>query len=352
MQRSLSYLLFSLSLLLLTTLPDLARGADATGIADSTFKKVQFEKNFSVSSKHSLQIFLHTQAALSIEGWNKNEVAVKVDMEGQALEVNCNQEGEIIFINSRFETITSLYPSRRSIHIKVPLTMIMRASLTEGDITLANLQGETFLETRKGNIKGENIGGKVFLSTQEGFLQLTGGVATGSLTAHQGSITLTNVKGQLDASSFAGHFSIQSLKQSFDASIEGNAVNLAVKEGNVQASVYKGILNVQWLSTSSIKNGKINLSAHEGDLVLRLPDGIGMDISIEQVQSQHVTTVGSITMPSLESEFDLGFLPLGKEFTHQGKKNHLKQVQKTVAGGGNQVQIFAVDSKISLQKSR
>ncbi len=341
-----------------------------TDVVDSTYKNIKLEKTFQVSSSSALNVFLATQADLNIIGWDRNEIQVNIQMEGRNIQVDCRQEAGNVYISSSYQAVTQLLPVRGLIQLKVPRKLAVRATILEGEVIVADMQGDTWIEGQKGNMKATSLAGKATLATHEGFLQVTGGNFEGNLSALHGSLALTNVKGKVNASSLGGIFSVDSPNQPVEATMTGQAMTLVVEDGDVQASIPEGTLDITWKGNKRTgKKGKLDLNASNGAIVVHVPSDFPMELEVEQIsspstdstpQASAITTTGVTPNASqsntvsnkgkINSEFDLGVLPAGQQFEHQGKQHQLRQIKKTFAAGGQQVQIRTVNSDVSVLK--
>lgn len=321
--------------------------------ASPAARRVTFQKTLPVGAGAKLDVVLSTQAAFTLSGWDRNEVSVQVDMSGPSLEVEARQEAGNVVVLSRYETVTHPMPASGTIQIRVPRSMGVKAQITNGQVSLTGLSGEITVDTQQGNIVGDDLNGKAYLNTNDGFVRLVGGKLESQVTAQGGSVSFEKVRGKLGGAGPAGHFAVDSPNQPVEASITPGLLTLVVAEGDVQASTANARLDVTWKGDKLTRQRNFLLTAHQGQLVLNLPDGLGVDTFVEQVRSEEIGQDGIVdgkTRKKFESEFDLGELPTEREFTHQGKKHKLTRIEKRVNNGGNRLDIRATNAEIAVKK--
>lgn len=343
--RILSILLLSVTHLVLAQRP----GAD---------QKIQTETHFRTTTGQRLELDLATAANVTLTGWDKEEVVVQVDLEGQYLEVTSRQEEGVVYVRSRYTQTTDAAFSRGTIQIKVPYQLSVKGELTRGDVTLRELRGQTQLTTGPGFLTGYDLQGELHLEARNGQVELLGGHIEGTVYAQQGSVKVSDLRGKFTAGAGAGQFSVNSFSQPVHGQIGLARLQLTVSEGDVDARAFRSTMDVTWQGDPEKARHNLSLSGTNSRMTLYLPETLGLDAELDQVSTDDkdkpAAGPGDGTQPvavsSLESDFALGTLPAAKTFTHQGKAHKLVQVRKKINNGGNKLHIRATDSQVKLKK--
>lgn len=332
-----------LLLLLATAWPSLAQPAGAG-------QKIQLEKHFHTFSGQRLELNLATPAAIALTGWDREEVVVKVNLEGKYLEVTCQQLDSVVYVVSRFTQAASSAFARGTIEITLPYQLEVRARVPGGDITLRDLRSRLVLEHGEGTVTGHNLQGLVQLSTRNGQVALYGGHVQGDISAQQGSVTIADVRGKFRVTGNAGHFSVNSFTEPVVGQMQSSLITLTLSEGDLEARAYKSEMNVTWKGHRDSKQQKLSVSGDESKITLAVPEALGMDAVLDQVSTDKKDKTAASPVSAMESDFDLGATPAAKKFTRAGKTHQLVQVRRKINNGGNQLEIMASDSQVKLKK--
>jgi len=245
------------------------------------------------------------------------------------------------------------------VQLSLPPGSVLRGQIGQGRVVIGKLDGEVFLDAGKADLTLQDGAGKRFITTRQGNITCQGGWFTQAyFSAMMGSIELQNIRGQIDAQAGSGALMVHSPTQPLQASLQNGLTRLRVGEGDVQASVYGGRLDFTWTGKADVQGQRFDFSARQGELTLRFPDRMGLELNLDQTESEAATAApgtapaGTTPGKKMDSEFALGRLPAAKRLTHQGNRLLVTQGQQRLNGGGNPLMIHAFDSLVYLKKNR
>jgi hypothetical protein len=224
------------------------------------------------------------QARVETSGWHisDDEVRIIADQEGDRLNLQ-------VKVPTRRSGISFHRPI--SIELTIPRAADLNLNTGDGDILTQAIDGSLRAETGDGNINVGPANGDIHLHTGDG--NITGEELAGALAAETGN---GNIR-------LAGRFHVLEIRTG-----DGN-VTVTAMSGSRLASAWK-------------------LNTGDGDVVLRLPDGIGADLDAH-------TGDGSVTV-----DFPVTITGHSRESSIRGPMN----------GGGPQLSIGSGDGNIRIQK--
>jgi len=234
------------------------------------------------------------------------------------MNINLNLEtagGDIDVTDIRGESV--FRTSGGDIYLKNMMGRI-EAHTSGGDIDVSRVEGLIRVHTSGGDIGIINSDGKFNASTSGGdleFLQLTGNIdaqtSGGSITlrniesesvecrtsggdikagyisanltgsASGGEIDLESIKGHVDVTTSGGDIKAQQITGSLTCHITGGDIEGNGIIGPIDASTTAGDIELELSYDSSIKEYSFNLETQSGDLFIRVPIGLPVNVDAE-----------------------------------------------------------------------
>ena len=253
------------------------------------------------------------------------------------MNINLNLEtagGNIDVLDIRGESVFRTFGG--DIYLKNMMGRI-EAHTSGGDIEVSRVEGLIRVHTSGGDIEIMNSVGKFNASTSGGdleFLQLTGNVdaqtSGGSITlrniesesvecrtsggdikagyisanltgsASGGEIDLESIKGHVDVTTSGGDIKAQQITGSLTCHITGGDIDGNGIIGPIDASTTAGDIELELSYDSSIKEYSFNLETQSGDIFIRVPTGLPVNVDAE--------IFGTGTIQDLNSDIPLNIL--------------------------------------------
>ena len=160
------------------------------------------------------------------------------------------------------------------------LTGNIDAQTNGGSITLRNIESESVeCRTSGGDINAEDISANL----------------TGSVSG--GEIDLESIKGHVDVTTSGGGIKAQQITGSLTCHITGGDIEGNGIIGPIDASTTAGDIELELYYDSSIKEYSFNLETRSGDIFIRVPTGLPVNVDAE--------IFGTGTMQDLNSDIPL-----------------------------------------------
>ena len=156
------------------------------------------------------------------------------------------------------------------------------ASTSGGDLKFLQLTGNIDAQTSGGSITLRNIEGEsVECHTSGG--DISAGYISANLTGKTsgGEIDLDNIKGHVDVSTSGGDIDIEQITGSLTCHTSGGDIEGEGIIGPVDASTTAGDIELELSYDSSIKEYSFNLETRSGDIVVRVPTGLPLNVDAE-----------------------------------------------------------------------
>ena len=176
-----------------------------------------------------------------------------------------------------------------------------KASTSGGDLKFLQLTGNIDAQTSGGSIRLRNIEGEsVECRTSGG--DISAGYISANLTGKTsgGEIDLDNIKGHVDVSTSGGDIDIEQITGSLTCHTSGGDIEANGIIGSVDASTTAGDIELELSYDSSIKEYSFNLETQSGDLFIRVPTGLPVNVDAE--------IFGTGTIQDLNSDIPLNIL--------------------------------------------
>ena len=156
------------------------------------------------------------------------------------------------------------------------------ASTSGGDLEFIQLTGNIDAQTSSGSITLRNIEGEsVECRTSGG--DIRAGYISANLTGKTsgGEIDLDNIKGHVDVSTSGGDIDIEQITGSLTCHTSGGDIDGNKIIGPVDAYTTAGDIELELSYDSSIKDYSFNLETRSGDVFIRVPTGLPVNVDAE-----------------------------------------------------------------------
>ncbi len=352
-------------------------------------------KSFTVVKGSNVNIEL-MQSSIRIDTWNKDEVLVRLDGEGNDEELEdyfkFSQKNNTLLIASDLRNgwdysadIRVTVPKKINVTIKAnfgdviigdDITGNVKISSNGGEIKTANINGDFTAYTAGGDIRGGDISGKINTKTNGGelifgvlsgskiFLETLGGdirikKATkyiqlntmggdirigdvdggGDLITHGGDINTGELFGEVKLKTLGGDINVKSAKGSIIAESSGGDIRISKITGSIQTKTMAGDVHVELNPQGATKSV---IKSSSGDVYLYIPSNARITIEAELKGYNSYDDDGCTILSDFES-----FV------TKSNKKNYTFTKTYEINGGGSpKVYIEANYSDIKIKKLR
>jgi len=273
------------------------------------------EKSFPVQMGGKLSLDLDTGGDVEITGWDKPEIAVRVDIGGDdADRVDVEFDDGASFLN-----VHSDCSKKR--HVDVDVRFIIKVP-KRCDVRIESMGGEVAIEGVEGNLSGKTMGG---------------------------ALELARVKGEIDLETMGGRVRVEDSEAEGKVHTMGGEVVIRNVKGNLRGSTMGGAVtydNVTGRSASSKDEEEMHISTMGGDINVANTDKkvsaktMGGDIDVARAEEVSVTTMGG--------DIDVDEAPMGAKVTTMGGDITILSAGKYVAARtmGGDIRVDAIDGEI------
>jgi hypothetical protein len=223
----------------------------------------------------------------------RDDSILKIDRKAleKELTVEVVHDGSNLKINVKYpqDYMRGVFRNRMyvSFEIRAPRETACTLHTSDGNISLAGLNGDQELKTSDGNIRISNAAGNVTGKSSDGDVSLDG--IKGSVEAHtsDGNIEASNIVGDIMASTSDGNITI--------SKAEGNT-SLKTSDGHITFKELTGSFSGV-TSDGNIRGSFVQLKKElvartgDGNIDITLPDRLGLDLDIKG-ESLHVPLTG------------------------------------------------------------
>jgi DUF4097 and DUF4098 domain-containing protein YvlB len=229
------------------------------------------EKSFPAKMGGKLDVDLDTGGSIGITGWNKEEVAVTVEIGGDDAD-----KVDVAFDNgSSGLAIHSTCGKRRHCDcnlrftIKVPEKFDIAVDTKGGGVDIDGVAGAISGETMGGALKLARIKGTIHLETMGGSVTVRDSEADGEVSTMGGSVLIRDVKGNLKGKTMGGKVTYKNVtgrsagsgKEEVSVSTMGGDIELDNAGQKVRAKTYGGDIDVT-------KSEEANVTTMGGDITI------------------------------------------------------------------------------------
>ena len=298
MKRS---MVIAMAALLVVMLPSLA-------LAGKDVRKI--EKSFDLKKGGNLEIDLEVGGDITIEGWDRDEVAVKAKITGKHrddVDLKFDRKKSGLEISAEIDRHRNVKVSC-DLFIMVPAKFDIEFETMGGDVSIQGVEGEISGETMGGDVDFEGLSGYLAVTTMGGDITVLDSEVDGKVKTMGGDIEIRDVKGDLKGSTMGGDVTYENVMRADGGSMEevtittmGGDLSLDYAGRNITAKTYGGDIEVA-------RAEKVNVTTMGGDISIEeAPAGakvktMGGDIDVgsagEYVDAE--TMGGDITIDEID----------------------------------------------------
>ena len=252
-------------------------------------KKIHYKRN--VHTEFELKLPMNINLNLETAGGDIDVTDIRgesvfrtsggdLDLENLMGRVEAHTSGGDIDI-SRIEGLIRVHTSGGSIKI-VNSDGQFNASTSGGDLEFRHLTGNIDAQTSGGSITLDNIEGEtVECRTSGGDINAEDISANLTGSTSGGDIDLESIKGHVDVTTSGGDIKAQQITGALTCHITGGDIEGNGIIGPVDASTTAGDIELELSYDSSIKEYSFNLETRSGDIFIRVPTGLPVNVGAE-----------------------------------------------------------------------
>ena len=350
------------------------------------------QKEFKMASGKKLSFDLETGASLTISGWNKEVVSVKVLKAGrdaENCEVSFHETSSGLEISSRYRNHRNSQSSDVDMEIMVPQNFDIEIDSMGGSVSIQNVEGEISGKTMGGELTLSQLKGDLSLTTMGGDITLTDSVVDGEVKTMGGTVTLQDVSGTVqghtmggdviyknvkgnpsssvkqevkvssmggeinvdeapfgaDVKTMGGDVRVRSASQFVKAETMGGDIDIDSVNGWIQAKTMGGDVSATMVGDPSTGKRDVEITSHGGDITLVVPDGLSMNFDLELAYTRHHEDDVRII-----SDFDVKQESSDKWDDEDGSPRKYIYGTGTVGDGANTIRIRTINGNITIKK--
>jgi DUF4097 and DUF4098 domain-containing protein YvlB len=358
------------------------------------FSGETLQKTFKVTKGKQLDLNLKEGGAVSIIGWEKEQVAVTVrfkDTSPDQWDIRFDETPQGIEIESVYKSKWKRHRSTPSFEIQVPNRFDLEIKTMGGDIGIAHVQGEILGKTMGGDLEFHHLKGHIEFKTMGGAVTLKDSDIDGKIKTMGGRVLLENVIGDIkgtsmggnviyrnvktrsgestgktvkistmggginvseaaegaDVHTMGGNIHIKSARKFVKAKTMGGDIRIDAVDGKVKATTMGGDVNVTMTGDPGKGDRAVKLTSMGGDITLTVPPGLSMDVDIQLVYTKKAKKKYNII-----SDFQLEVEEPGDWEAGKGSPRKTIYGKAAIAGGKHKIKLKTIDGNIYLKKSR
>ncbi len=251
------------------------------------------EKTF--SAKNGGNLLLDTDVGdVDIQTWDKEEVYVKVDIEGSdrrsdKFDVKFSESADRISIIGKANDNSFLKWDVGDLdvryHVTVPKKFSVKANTSGGNMTLRNLEGDVRFETSGGNLSIDAVDGTVDINTSGGNIDVKKikgalkGVTSG------GNVHADDIAGDINVETSGGEIELLGIEGSVHAETSGGGITLKLTGENKGIDVHSSGGDINIFVNESIA-ANLEASTSGGKVRCELPITVKGDMSDEELRGK------------------------------------------------------------------
>ncbi len=350
------------------------------------------EREFKLPMGKNISVDISTGGSVSVFGWDKEKVSVKVEYRGREIDEKLVQfESTKSGLNITIEADNDYHGSLH-FYIQAPRKSDIEIETMGGDIELENLEGTFSGQTMGGELDLRKLKGKAELTTFGGKITLKDSDIDGELKTMGGKVLFENVVGNIKGTSLGGNVTYKNVSNRVgDYKARGDEVYISTMGGEinvddapmganvktmggdihirrakeyVQAKTMGGEIvidgidgwvkattmggNVSVVMTGNPEKGErhVELSSMGGDIELTLPKELSADFDIELI-----FTKNSRKNYKIRSDFDLKIEESDDWEYSRGTPRKYIRGTGSVKGGKHSVSVSTINGEIRIKKS-
>lgn len=170
----------------------------ATAIAEEVDETIE-------ASRDGHVVVSNISGEITVEGWNRNSVAVTGTLGRNVKELILERDGDKILVKVKVPR-NSGRGIDSDLHISVPQNSSLDVGTVSADIDVTDVNGEQKLHTVSGDVTTEHAGGELKAASVSGDVEVTGDRADGEINATtvSGDVTVFRVSGEIRAEAVSG----------------------------------------------------------------------------------------------------------------------------------------------------
>jgi hypothetical protein len=204
--------------------------------------------------------------SVSVRGWNRNDVRVRLRVETEARsdararaiaqQVHTNiHSGRVAIDGPEWQSILNdIFDNERwsvSVEVFAPHRSALRLNTHNGGILVTDIDGAVQVASHNGGIRVERVRGDVRGTAHNGVIRLTDVGGSVEFESHNGTINITRAAGSIRGISHNGGVDVELAGATFsgrrlDVTTHNGSINLAVPRSysaHVRAETHRGSLN-------------------------------------------------------------------------------------------------------------
>lgn len=352
------------------------------------------EKEFMVKEGQKLDLNLKSGGSITIKGWKKNSVRVMVHFNNgseKECRIEMKQSGDVIYIESHFDPFQTKNCRSPKFDILLPHRFDLELKTMGGDIFIEKVNGDINGRTMGGSLDLEQLKGQIRMTTMGGNITLKDSDLDGSLKTMGGRVLLENVVGDIEGSSMGGNvvyrnvksrngkstgkvvkittmggsikvdqanegadvhtmggdITIKYAKKFARAKTMGGDISVNAIDGWVKATTMGGDIDVVMTGDPARGKRDVELTSMGGDILLKVPEKLSMDIDIELVYTKRSWNKYKIT-----SDFEIAIQESDTWEKKNGSYRKTISGKGTLKGGKHRIKIKTVNGNITLKKTK
>jgi hypothetical protein len=350
------------------------------------------KREFKTEPGKKLDVQLTTGGSIEITGWDKNEVSIVIDLQGddeKDYNLELKERSWGIEAEISYEGRSRHGQGDVSVDIQVPAKYDIELETAGGDLMIKGVEGNFSGETMGGEIKLVDLKGVSDLTTMGGEITIENSELDGNVKTMGGEISLRDVIGDLDASTMGGEVSyrnvqkrdtrdsakelkistmggeihvddapgganvstmggeieIRSARKFVKAKTMGGEINIKEIDGGVKATTMGGDISVNMVGNPDEYDRDVVLSSMGGDISLTLPAELSMEFDIKL----------TITRKSEDAYKIISDFPMNIETTDtwdysEGSGRLYKYGTGKIKDGKNRIRIDTINGDIVIRK--
>jgi len=206
--------------------------------------------------------------------------------------------------------------------------------------------GSVLFRDVKGDVKGSSMGGDV---RYENVTRSDAGAVSKpvEISTMGGDITVASAPAGANVKTMGGDIEIISAKRHVKAKTMGGDIEIAAIDGSVTASTMGGDVEVTMVGDPASGERNVELESMGGNLTLRVPAGLSMDIEIEIA-----FTKNSSRNYKIVTDFPLTTSESADWSYKAGGARKLITARGAVAGGKNKIRLTTTNGDVHLLRAK
>lgn len=227
--------------------------------------EVDTDTTFDVDPNGRLELRNH-EGDIVVKTWNRNAVRVEASHSSDD-RVKIYRSGSVVKVRSESR---HGHPDMVNYELTVPRSMALDLWGNETEVWVEGAQNGLRVETIDGDVTARDCAGEITLRSVEGAVRLERARGRVEISTTDGEIEIVDVEGEIFVESIDGDIRLESINSRM---LEARTV-----DGDV---FFDGLVR---------NDGRYRLSTHDGDVIVRVPDGTNATVSIATFEGEFEAT--------------------------------------------------------------